>query len=438
MFGFGLPPAAPKLVSLLEEPNPSLQAILSDDSCIRAFRQNFTSLSKFINERAVEVLACALSNDPNALRAYQLFGVENDSLLITISNTPSWLDEVSKEVFNENPDEVYINRFAHITELIALKKPSLLFKDVSYVDKFFPYIHLRAVYGIFESLFVITELSLDEVQNQMSSSDFLEKLLDYLKSISDSQDPYTEGRASSIYKLISLMSNSDKMKPKVQDPKIIPKLLLNFAISDPRILENKWQAVYDVLSESTANLLMPEINTIIGFLDFENTYYPHQVIAINLLVKLALNLEEVRKILEGAHIEDKFVAILQHFPQYTFAHLAIKNYCIQLKDYKELSVPVIKKIIDFANIAICDDTTAVVTRAIIWELVAECKKQDVLQDPIAGLSDTAKEILNNLDKLSETQYGGEVPENQPVGDDGLSSLTPEQIMTLLRFLTSGH
>lgn len=436
MFGFGPPPAPPKLVNLLDDPNPNLQSILAEDSCIRAYRQNYSALVKFINERAADVLECALSNDSNALRAYQLFGNENDSLLITISNTPKLLNEASQAVFNENPDEVYINRFAHITELIALKKPSLLFKDVDYVEKFFPYIHLRAVYGIFESCLVPNELSLDELQNQMRSSDFLDKLLDYLKSLADSQDPLTEGRVSNIYKLISLMATDKcKMEPEVQKEANMKKLLVDFTSADPRIQENKWQAISDVLTDVTTPLLTPAVDDIIGFLDIENAC-PQQVIAINLLKKLALKCEDVRTKLQEVHIEDKLISIIQKFPQYTFAHIAIKDFCLELKDFKELSVPVIKKILGYGNTAICDDSTAVVTRALIWKLVAELKEKD--EEPLTVLNDQAKEALDNLDNIYKAKYGGEEPEQTAVGEDALTSLTPEQIMTLLRFLTSSH
>ena len=436
MFGFGIP-VSQKLQNLLEQNDPPLPQVLEDESCIRAFKSRYTVLIDYLKKRAFKILDIALSDDVNAIKAYQLFSQDNDCLAVEIGDNEELLKEKAEQIFKPETSIVYINRFAFIIQLVVVSKQTLKF---DFITHFFNYLHLRAVYGIFEAIFTSSDNQLTELHKEIATGGFLTQLLDYLKSIQDVDTPESEGQICSIYKLIGLMVESQELKPIIKSKDVLEKLLLKFASQSLRVLAEQWAAINLILSEETYDLAEPFVPTLIGYLNIENDkFYPHQVEALRTLAILLPFSELTRNEIQKVDIGTLIYQIAVQFPTYTFAQLAIIQFAKAALPYAEIATPVLEKLFQYTAEVMTKDSALKGARAFVWKLFEEIKAEnsEVGTQLIDKIAENAKAELNRMTDLSNKEYGGQVPAPVSFGEDSLGNLSPDQIMALLKFLTGG-
>ena len=436
MFSFGIP-VSQRLQGLLEQENPSLDEVLEDDSCIRAFKQRYMPLLDYLKNNAFTILNIALSDNPNAIKAYQLFSQENDTLANQIGENTSELENFAKTIFESPSDIVYINRFAFITQLVVVAKQTLQY---NFIEQFFKYLHLRAVYGIFEAIFTPGDNQLAALQQEMADDHFVTKLLDYLKTLKDASTPEAEGQICSIYKLIGLMVPSPQLKPEVTKAETVSTLLLEFTNPTERVLAEKWATINLLINDETYTLVEACVNTLLEYLKISgDKFFPHQVEAIRALAKLIPFSETTRNAILGANTPALLTQIASQFQTSTFAQLAIIEFAKASLEHEEIAKPLLTQLFEYAATVMTDDKALTSARAFVWKLFEEIQEAstDSGNAAITDMDPATKELIEKMSATSKAEYGGPVPEPLSFSDDSLGNLSPEQIMALLKFLTGG-
>ena len=439
MFGFGLQ-ISQNLQALLESQNPDLKEVIEDESCVRGFKSHYKSLTEFLTDHAYEVLKLALSDEKISIKAYQLFTPETEVLVKKLTEDSEKFEEVAKSIFVPDPNIVSINRFAYITQLAVIAQQKIGF---SFIEEFFKFLHLRAVFGIFESIFNKTENTSTDIPKEMVASGLMTKIVDYLTSLKDATSTEAEGQICSIYKLISLFIQAEipEIDEFFKSKEVVEKLLIDFTAATPRILGGKWAAINDVISKENAPLFDSKIDELISYLKVESgaPFHPHQVESIRVLTQLAAFSEAVRAKLVEANVAQLVVAIASSYRTFTFAQLAIIDFCIKTLPFSDISGPTVEELLKLASSFIVDDKSIAGSRAFAWQLITELKKSEneVAKEAIEKLEENAKVAYEKIATTIETEYGGPIPEAPQFGEDSLGNLSPEQIMALLKFLTGG-
>ena len=436
MFSFGIP-VSQRLQDLLTEDNPSIQQVLEDDSCIRAFKARYGPLLDYLQNNAFTILKTALSDDANAIKAYQLFSQENDVLAKKVGENTNELEEFAKGIFDNPSDIVYINRFAFITQLVVVSTQTLHF---NFIEQFFKYLHLRAVYGIFEAIFTPGDNQPLTLQQDMAEEHFVNKLLDYLQTLKEVTTPEAEGQICSIYKLIGLMAQTTTLKPEVTKAETVSALLLDFTHPSERILAEKWATINLLINDETYTLLEASVDTLIDNLQIsEDKFFPYQVESIRALAKLIPYSETTRTTIVNASVPTLIRQIAEQFQTYTFAQLAIIEFAKASLNYDSIATPLLNQLFEYAVQVMTGDKPLTSARAFVWKLFEEIKEDntDCGNAAIGDMDPNTKELIEKMCDLSKAEYGGPVPEPMTFSDDSLGNLSPEQIMALLKFLTGG-
>ena len=436
MFSFGIP-ISPALQGLLEQDSPPLEQVLEDDSCIRAFKSRYHPLIEYLKTKAFDILKKALSDDVNALKAYQLFSQENDVLAGQLGDSPTELQSFATTVFAPNADIVYINRFAFITQLVILSKHTLQF---DFIENFFKYLHLRSVYGIFEAIFMPSDNSPEPLQNEMAQDGFVTKLVQYLGTLSGASTPEEEGQVCSIYKLIGLMVPAEPFKFVLHSQDVISGLLVNFTSPTERILAEQWATITQLIDENTYQLIEEKVDTLIGYLTILNDKFnPHQVEAIRALANLIPLSESTRNKVVAADVATLLFKIVSQFQSFTFAQLAVIQFAKSSLPYPDIANPVLTKLLEYSASVMTAEKSQANARAFVWQLYEGLKDEnsETGNAALAKVPAPAMENIQHMADLASSEYGGAVPDPIQYGEDTLGNLSPEQIMALLKFLTGG-
>ena len=107
------------------------------------------------------------------------------------------------------------------------------------------------------------------------------------------------------------------------------------------------------------------------------SFLPHQVESIRVLTQLATFSEAARVKLVQANVAQLLVAIASKYRTFTFAQLAIIDFCIKTLTFSEIANPTVDGLLKLAASFIVDDKSIAGSRAFSWQLFEELKKSEI-------------------------------------------------------------
>ena len=450
MFDFR-PALSASLREALNRYDTTVQEVVCDESCLRGFNSNDPALVSFLTDRVSDVLDMALfSDNPKySAKALALFTKENDAL-IRAAIEENLLAATSASVFTAKPEYPIVSRFAYITQLVCLQEPTNCINNCSYLYDFLPFCGYRLVLGMFEELFQDQEKT-ETIQMQ------LHELVDKLKvNIMDKNLTFTDDindenavKMAGYYQLISVIKDAELFKDSLRNADTLLILARQFDVLNITVLDSQWKTLSELVTPENANALQSIVqSTLIPLLsrvDNPTFLHQYQVSLLYVILAVAQANEQIRKYLIDLNFHVELREIVAQFPHHTLAHMAVSNFILQSAKMVEFECLILSVMLPFCENILSQETPIIELRAFVWDLLVKIKKaiennevSDKFKETFAAFDEECNKKLDELTQISESEYGGKLPEtNDTIGEeDGLNNLSPEQIMQLLKFLTS--
>ena len=420
-----------------------------DDSCVRSFRSNFEQLVKYFSENISELLETAFKIEEVAKsnRALTLLTQPNETITQSLLEN-NLLFNMTDRVLKENDDassSIKINRMASIVQNCCMNSPQLArtFNVISTVADFLNYAHYRTVFEMFIS-FLGKDEKLLEIQNVLKEDGLVLKFLDFItnapEQCKDDPDDPTNQFLASLFKLIPFFKESSVFSEQicsVDAMKVISKRFINAPSS---ILNTQWAALSTIVNEENCQTLIQLLND--RFFDLltqvnDNKFMLYQEYIIRFIQKAATFQDEFCAELIQKNLGNELATLLMKFPRHTLLHLAVKNLVEGVIEKDELVKNILQPIYD--NCTQNFNQQPVEFKAFLWNLEKTVK--DAKNDKYNNLESFEAETQKELDRVTEivsNTYGGDVPSPQNDDMDDISNLSPDQLLALLRLITSGR
>ena len=256
----------------------------------------------------------------------------------------------------------------------------------------------------------------------------------------DDPDDPTNQFLASLFKLIPFFKESSVFSEQicsVDAMKVISKRFINAPSS---ILSTQWAALSTIVNEENCQTLIQLLND--RFFDLltqvnDNKFMLYQEYIIRFIQKAATFQDEFCAELIQKNLGNELATLLMKFPRHTLLHLAVKNLVEGVIEKDELVKNILQPIYD--NCTQNFNQQPVEFKAFLWNLEKTVK--DAKNDKYNNLESFEAETQKELDRVTEivsNTYGGDVPSPQNDDMDDISNLSPDQLLALLRLITSGR
>jgi len=475
MFDF-LSPISATLTEKLESPNPVMEEILEEPSCLRAFRSNSENLVRyFVNNAQTLVDLCFdLEKQQISTKAYNILSIENLTLQRKLMDD-DLLQAIADKIF-PTKEPICINRFAVITKNCCNAFPGQTFVHCSnFLDQFIEFMAQPSVYEMFISFFIPNYDDDKTLAQNFLERDFQNHFISAISSapkefsseFGDPNVPYLAALFKFFAEIASNKNSWDLFSSSISTPTTINILATTFQDAPPYLLGYQYATIKTIATHSLEKFafLTPRLISFTQVSSDSNAFHEHQVYAINLLASLAKeeldrkeNGESIESLLiEGkspidlmyeANIISSIADIVRRFPGHTIAHSAISTFILSFKDVKiseendqeakveeKFKVSIFETLVTLLN-EILGESKRAEQKAFAWNLVKALLKEDVSLKYKLKLNEQATTQNNRLNDIyNKENYGGELPEKPQ--DDIPGNITPEQMMMLIRLLTGG-
>ena len=407
------------------------------------------SLRKHIQE----LLDVALTNDSEettnlSTKAFTLLSTPNELIFKSLFEDNIFFSAVEKVLGQDDVDIIIVNRLAVITQTCCINYPENI-RQCNFIPRFLQFCRFRSVFEMFKS-FLTTEDKKD-VQTFLQEEGFPEKLLDLIKNtqepLENNPDSPSVQNLVQLFRLIPLIKSCDVLAPSVTDQNAITILSHKFTPDIQEVLNRQWEAIASIVTDSNVKNIEELSDSYLDILENPNLslFTPQIESIIKIIGQVIINDNDYAQKLVDWQVGKKLANIIDRFPRHTLAHLTITNFAltaIDVPNFPDLVDAVIKPLYEVAAQSFQDGKPAEF-RGFGYNfhssVTTKMKEKNLQPIPIEFcFNNETKSKVDQLNKVVENSYGGELPQQQPEDADELGNLTPEQLMALLRFITGGR
>lgn len=447
MFSFGCPTPiiSPELSEKLTAPTTEVSDVVMDPSTPRALRANHTQLVNYLSEHAAELFDFALrvteENFQLSAKAFSLLTIPNDRIFEAILNKENNLMKANAAKAMESKDTIQLNRMAMIIQSCFLQPNLALIEDCEYLIDLVSYMHNRSVYDLLLSMVGCSDAEMKEMKEYLIQHSFISKLFAAIDSLvidgklkADSTGDNNALLLTNMFKLVAALKNSELMFNRIGKSEL-HILLKDISDAPVTLLNSKWNAINTVVdSDEQCQEIADHINELglLSMIDSGDSFKLYQEHILILLSKVASKIDEVEELLINTNIGTKLSEIVRRNPKHSNVHIAMVNFCKNIKSRTKLSTSVINELFK-AVTELIQPSAGVEELSFGWNLTRTIRDLDEDFDTSSVLSADIKSKFDAMDDAFQKPYGGEVPPN-----DEITSFTPEQLSILLRFLTGSR
>jgi len=384
---------------------------------------------KYMIAKNSEVLEMALNVGEKVLsaKANELFMADIDSFLFSFLEN-GLLASFARRVLAEGTNNKVVSRFASITQKVCLVNAAESIKSCSYVFSFLSLCHERSVYGVFEE-FLSQQDEKPKGFLELIKEEFSARLLEAIGNLPDTLLEQNLVLACNLFRLVGLSVKNAITAPYFKEAKNVKKLLRSFKEPAQELLSTQWDAVCLSLFEDNVYVVNDSFASIIDMLSYpHDLLLPIHVTAINTIKTMCIYSKDFVAFVEDKEIDSKLVEIINQFPHHSIALNAISSLICTIPEspFKESLLK--------AVIPICEEfinkNDDVEMHAFSWDLLKKSKNN-------AQIGENTIATLKVIDEIADNEYGGALPSPDDNATDENQSFTQEQILQILRYLTSG-
>lgn len=428
---------------LLNNPNTSLQDVLLDDCCISAYRYNDNQLVWFLLDRSEEILNLAIysTNAKVSLKANLLLSKEYHALIDDIVEKEIFVPTIERYLDNE-PSPAVICKIANLASIVYESAASQFTSEL--LIRFLPHIGDKMILSLYET---VLEKASDPEQLIPLVTSTLSEISNFTGSVTDDVNDENAVHLGGLYKLTSLFNSNTILSEIVQKPENIAILVKKFEVANINLLDSQWECIDQFVCQTNAAELeksfVSVILPLVGISD-PALFHQYQAKMLHIILKLAQNSENVRKILVEVNFHAELREIVETYPHHTLAHLAVTDFIIAASRMTELEALILTQMLPLCEKILSNPDSLVELRAFAWNLI--CKFRDTIktgnassnfQESIEAFDEVSSKRADELSEIANSDYGGPLPDLSisADADSFLSNLTQQQVMQLLRLLT---
>ena len=234
-------------------------------------------------------------------------------------------------------------------------------------------------------------------------------------------------------KLVVALKNSDLMFEQIgiNELNILLKDIPNASVI---LLNSKWNAINTIVE---SNELTQEIANrfnelgLLSMIEKDGDFMLYQEYVLILISKVANKIDEIAEMLLNIDIGSKLAEIVYKHPKHSNVHIAMVNFCKNVKSRTQLSNNVINALFKVA-VKLIENNPGVEELSFGWNLTRTIRELDEDFDVSSVLTENINNKFEEMDNIYNETYGGEVPSSEEI------SITPEQLQVLLRFIAGSR
>jgi hypothetical protein len=328
-----------------------------------------------------------------------------------------------------------------ITQTCCLCLPDLVSEKCQYLVDFLDFVRHRSVFDMFAA-FLESDEKAHVIQEWFKSINFPDLVLTKLRAITHPEADF--GQSIALLRLVQLMVRCCTLEDSVKTTSALTTIL-EFPESGTAILNAQWSAILAICRASD-----PPITPIVERLPYmlellqsnlrDGFFSLYQVCIIDIFTK-TLHVDSVREILVLQNFPTMIAGLLRGFPQHTVLHSVIVHFVIESVKYCDLVEQILDSVLPI-GVEYLTTSDVVERRTFGWNFILELKKSfSVLGGQLEGMvmrhsvMDASVWMeFDRINKIADAEYGGKTPsvEDEP------SNMNMEQVLLMLRLLTSKH
>lgn len=446
MFSFGCPTpiVSPELTEKLSCPTTQVSDIVSDPSTPRALRANHLPVVNYLASHIQEIFDLALNvteeNHQTSGKAFSLLTIANDKIFEVILNKEHNLMKENAMEVMKSKDMIKLNRMAMVIQNCFLQPSLELVEDCEYLLDLIKYMNNRSVYDLFLSLVGVNDSEQKIMKEYLTEHDFIKKLFQAIDELvvdgvvkENQEDDNNELLLINMLKLVVALKNSDLMFEQIgiNELNILLKDIPNASVI---LLNSKWNAINTIVE---SNELTQEIANrfnelgLLSMIEKDGDFMLYQEYVLILISKVANKIDEIAEMLLNIDIGSKLAEIVYKHPKHSNVHIAMVNFCKNVKSRTQLSNNVINALFKVA-VKLIENNPGVEELSFGWNLTRTIRELDEDFDVSSVLTENINNKFEEMDNIYNETYGGEVPSSEEI------SITPEQLQVLLRFIAGSR
>ena len=386
-----------------------------------------------------EILDIAINHEDVALstKAFTLLTTNNVRVVDEIFDS-NLLNEKAEKLFKgQEYDLVTINRFALITQTCCIQSPDKALLNCSYLPQFLKFLHYRTVFEMFKEFFK-NEENPKKIQSLLFDINFVPSLVELIRDapddLSENSDDEKVQMYVGLFQIIPIVQSSEILNETISSTDNIQIISRKFDHPSLAILNAQSLALASIINPQNSKYLVSIADRYFEELqDPCKPFHSYMESYIKIIQKLAINCNEFIQTLINWNIGEKFANLVHNHPSHTLLHLAINNFVSETVNLQELQDNLLPPLYAVANESLSTSNLPEF-RAFGFYFQKTIHDQNVNFQQFEKFDDEAKSKIQNLTKIIDNNYGGEIPQPNDA-QDNLNNLTLEQITALLRFVT---
>ena len=440
-------PITQQLREKLQNPTTTIEEVLNDESCMRAYSQTVECIVDFFWHRADQLLDLALSPEKNEIstKAFMIATIPCDEIWQALVNNDI-LSKKSESVLVPGVNVVTISRFAAVAQHCCMCTPKAVPEKCGFLKKMIRFVHVRSVFDMFLEFFN-SELRTTLVREVLRDWKFVDEIFVAIKEAKDAPAEVRDEYTTALLRLLSKVKSAELFDSCFASADAMGVLLGEFQEPSVSLLDAKWQVVDDVLCDANVEFVRPKVPAMVALLKIENgRFSAYQISVIEIIAKM-LGLkggESLCSVLMEVKLPGAIVEIATVLKRHTLVTLQVTNLVMQILRVgnRDLVMAVVPRIAELASQYVVSPESGIEERAFGWNFFVELRKSsETLTEALATelkernasiYTDDVKDRVEQMDTIVSNPFGGELPAT-PDPDEIMMS--QEQLLALLRFLT---
>ena len=435
-------PITPQLREKLQNENTTIEEVLNDDSCTRAYEQAVESIVDFFWHRAEELLNLSLSTENRDLSTKAF-------VIITMPSVEIWQTLVSSDLLMRKSETILvptastisISRFAAIAQHCCMCTPQLVPEKCAFLKQMIRFVHFRSVYDMFLAFFN-NDAKSSVIREVLRDWNFVSEIFNALREAPSSPPEIRNTYTAALLKLLSRVKEAELFDQDFASEDAIRALLSDFPDPTVLVLDAQWQIISNVIIPENAAPVRAILPNLVKMLaPHDGRFSCYQISTLEVIEKFITfdDAADTGKTLLDAGLPDALVTIVKDLGRHTLATRRVSLLCLSLlkSNASALASVVLPRVAEVASEYVMSEDVSLEERAFGWNLFTELKASEIpLSEELTEIiTEDLQTRIDDMNRVADEEFGGALPTATGMLDEPMMS---QELLALLRLLSQAR
>lgn len=441
-FMYFMSPITPQLREKLQNEDTTIEEVLNDDSCTRAYEQAVESIVDFFWHRAEELLNLSLSTENRDLSTKAF-------VIITMPSAEIWQTLVSSDLLMRKSETILvptastisISRFAAIAQHCCMCTPQLVPEKCPFLKQMIRFVHFRSVYDMFLAFFN-NDAKSSVIREVLRDWNFVSEIFNALREAPSSPPEIRNTYTAALLKLLSRVKEAELFDQAFASEDAIRALLSDFPDPTVLVLDAQWQIISNVIIPENAAPVRAILPNLVKMLaPHDGRFSCYQISILEVIEKFITfdDAADTGKTLLDAGLPDALATIVKDLGTHTLATRRVSLLCLSLLKSKAsaLASVVLPRVAEIASEYVMSEDVSLEERAFGWNLFTELKASEIpLSEELTQIiTEDLQTRIDDMNRIADEEFGGALPTMSGFADEPMMS---QELLALLRLLSQAR